>query len=153
MESYADFKERLIEQDNSYQFASKTQLRKLYYEVYGEWPPAEDSTSHSTGDLADLTILVRPVNSHGSLEAIGNFLSFVGWLGLVLGLVLIFVELSSRGSLAISATTILLGLLLVANGQFLRVTGEIEQNTQKTALLLERVVAKLLEDTDKENSN
>ena len=153
MESYAQFKERLIEQDASYQYASKTALRKLYHEVYGEWPPAEESTPQATDALADLSILVRPVSSHGSLEAIGKFLSFVGWLGLVLGVVLIFVELSSRGSLAISATTILLGLLLVANGQFLRVTGEIEQNTQKTALLLERVEAKLLSDTEKVNSN
>ena len=148
MESYAQFRERLIVQDASYQYASKIHIRKLYHEAYGEWPTAVDSTSRAIVAPADLSVVVSQVNSHGSLGAIGGFVSFVGWLGLALGVVLIFVELSSRGSLAISATTILLGLLLVANGQFLRVTGEIEQNTQKTALLLERVAAKLLAETD-----
>jgi len=146
MESYDEFKKRLVKENPKYSRSSDAFLQKKYLEKTGI-SPADSSTYKSA------VRGLEPINTHQSLDRIGGFILIAGWLSLSIGVFILLIQLISGGSVVLSVSTMLIGLMLIANGQFLRVTGEIEQNTQKTALLLERVAAKLLADTDKENSN
>ena len=146
MESYEEFKKRLVIENPKYSRSSDAFLQKKYLEQTGI-SPAESS------DYKSALKGLEPTNTHQSLDRIGSFITAAGWLSLGIGVFILLIQLISGGSVVLSVSTMLIGLMLIANGQFLRVTGDIEQNTQKTALLLERMAAKLLADTDKEDSN
>jgi len=94
-------------------------------------------------------------NRHKILDGLGTFISIIGWIVLLFGALVtsfgIAHLLSGNGkeflagiSLPSGFGLLLIGILIVAFGQMIKVFGMIESNTQRTFLLL-RILVKSTE--------
>ena len=153
MESFENFKKQQIENNPGLFRSSDSYFRRLYKEEFGAWPGEVEFD-----DLPKHKKPVRVTNKHGTLDGIAGFISFLGWITVVGGAFLAIaglVTLDSIGGLGAigliyGVAVTIFGLLIVANGQFLKVIGQVELNTQKTALLLEQLLDRSAEGSDEE---
>ena len=143
MESFEAFRTRLQVEKPDESNLGTNYLRKLYHDEYGVWPGWEGATSsHSL----KMRMAASKEFSLGALTRIAGLLSTFGWLSVVSGVILFVVGLVTLESYdGLGATglfyglgLILFGLLVVGNGLLLRVLAQIEINTAKTNLLLEK---------------
>ena len=132
METFEVFKERAIQEEPGTFRLSNTYFRKAYHAEYGVWPEEADNL-----EAKPKGIPIRVRNTHSTLDGLAAFISAVGWITVVGGVVIGVVGMIYGGAVAIT------GLLVVANGQLLKVISQVEQNTQKSSLLLEKILDKV----------
>jgi len=146
MASFDEFKADLIEKNSAYAKSSDAHLRNLWNATKDG---AEDQLSRKTSikQIRSGDLVQGLENRHGTLNAVAASFSFIGWLVVSVAVIAMMLALKTlsedMGSLSwmvvLYALAIgVMGLLVVASGQVLKVFGQIEQNTQKTYLLLLR---------------
>jgi hypothetical protein len=148
METYTQFKDRMITGNSELKDLPNERFRDLYKTHHGAFPEEFVRAKQSRKSAVDLSI--TPENAHLALDGVAVGISVVGCVLIGLSLLAWFFTIEMMAldwnSLTLIAVTagmvisVVLGLLIVAAGQLLTVIGLIEQNTQKMSLLLEKQI-------------